>query len=76
MNNINKKINSINPNLDNENSLGYNSERIKNRKPYNFKWTKSIINKNDFFKSWNSKLNFIEDFYYRYFKFNGWYIFR
>ena len=37
MNNINKKINSINPNLDNENSLGYNSERIKNRKPYNFK---------------------------------------
>lgn len=29
MNNINKKINSINPNLDNENSLGYNSERIK-----------------------------------------------
>ena len=41
-------INSINPHFDNENSLGYNSERIKNRKPYNFKWTKSNINKNIF----------------------------
>ena len=38
INNINKKINSINANSDKENqSSGYNSERIKNRKPYNFK---------------------------------------
>jgi len=38
VNNINKKINSMNPNSDRENqSSGYNSERIKNRNPYHFK---------------------------------------